>query len=275
MRLREDGPTSAAPALISVSRSAPGRARGSTPSRASGLPSGQSPYSRPLSTERDALRCVRHDLRSAIHAIVGFTGLLASEAYGPISDEQAECLEHIRVSSERLQTLVQALSELSAPATQYARAELNAIPLGPILRQTMLGLAADHDYLPAHVDLDAELETLRAPLEGATFRAGLTELTKAITKDYRTGFHLSASLHGAQVQLLLIGMASPQRAIWVVPDPTSLVKVDEVGESVQNLDFIALKLAENYFARLGWDLLVSRTADLAQISMPVPEPALG
>ena len=218
---------------------------------------------------RDALSCVRHDLRCALHAVVGFTGLLASESYGPLNEDQLGFLEHIQVSSERLEALTDALGELSRGAAALPMDSLLPFQVGPILRQTLFALSAEHGYLAADIQVDPELEDRRVRIDAGLLRASFSELTSALTRQYTVGLRLTATRRGPEAQVRLVAMGRPDRPLWVVPDAPVLISVDQLGDHVDNRAFLSLKLAETYLLRLGARFSVGPSADLAEVTLPL------
>ena len=91
-----------------------------------------------LKPKRDALTRVRHDLRSLVHSVVGYSELLTEPRYGAISPEQARFVTHLRSAAEHMQELVDACIELSRPAYAAHEAlscELPSVSLVQLLRR--------------------------------------------------------------------------------------------------------------------------------------------
>src|SRR5262245_58863613 len=66
---------------------------------------------------KSAVACMRHDARSAAHALGGFVDLLRMGALGALNEGQLQALDHMQTAAERLSEITDAALEL-AEATQ-------------------------------------------------------------------------------------------------------------------------------------------------------------
>ena len=62
---------------------------------------------------RNALECMRHDARSAAHALSGFLDLLQMNELGTLSEEQRHALEHMAAAAERMNEITEIALELA------------------------------------------------------------------------------------------------------------------------------------------------------------------
>lgn len=75
----------------------------------------------------DFLLTVSHELRTPLTSIIGFTDLLAREAFGPVNAQQAELLERIDRGARRLTALVETV--LSASRGEPAQEKESSDPM--------------------------------------------------------------------------------------------------------------------------------------------------
>src|SRR5207245_6135957 len=59
------------------------------------------------------LSTMSHELRTPLNAVLGFSGLLAEERYGPLNDRQRRYVSHIHTGGQHLLTLINDILDLS------------------------------------------------------------------------------------------------------------------------------------------------------------------
>jgi light-regulated signal transduction histidine kinase (bacteriophytochrome) len=207
---------------------------------------------------RDALTRVRHDLRSLVHSVVGYSDLLASPSYGPLSTEQLRFVNHVRTAAEQLQELVDTCIELSRPAGESTELEPTKLPLGAALRHVQAGLA--HEALRCGLTLTDDASRHECAFELPVFLRALRGLAQVVSRDGS----LPCTLHGAS--------ASPRVtvALQVAEGACSsgpLCQLDTLEDDVGNRDFVRLKLSEVLLSRLGIDLQLSRELDRCELTL--------
>src|SRR4051812_5411288 len=89
--------------------------------------------------KRDALTRVRHDLRSLVHAVTGYSDLLATPSYGALSPEQMRFVSNVRSAAEQLQEMVDTCIELSRPVVEGHALDLPTVLLGSALEHVRTG----------------------------------------------------------------------------------------------------------------------------------------
>lgn len=80
---------------------------------------------------------VAHELKNPMTSIKGYTELLASGTVGPINSDQANFLKTIRKNSERMNTLVSDLNDLSKIETGNLRLEQKPVELDEIIQELL------------------------------------------------------------------------------------------------------------------------------------------
>lgn len=107
---------------------------------------------------RDFLRTVGHELRNPLNAVIGFSEIVSSEAYGPLGAPQyKEYVEMIRKSGYRLLTLVNQIVDI-------AKLEGRAMDL--LLEAESLDFALDDALIGLQQDIEARCLTLVVEDEG-------------------------------------------------------------------------------------------------------------
>ena len=81
------------------------------------------------------LATMSHELRTPIHAILGYTEMLQLEAFGAISDDQADALKRIDDRARNLFDLVSAVLDLSAMEVGRLRIEARRVEVADLLRE--------------------------------------------------------------------------------------------------------------------------------------------
>lgn len=207
---------------------------------------------------RDALTRVRHDLRSLVHSVVGYSDLLASPSYGPLSADQLRFVEHVRTAAEQLEELVDTCIELTRPSGESTGLEPTKVPLGAALRHVQAGLA--HEALRCGLELADEASRHECAFE-------LPILLRAVR-----GLALVVSRDGSRPCTLRGGSACPRVTVALhvaegAPASGPLCSLDALEDDVENRDFVRLKLSEVLLSRLGIDLQLSRELDRCELTI--------
>jgi signal transduction histidine kinase len=218
--------------------------------------------SRPrLKPRRDALTRVRHDLRSLVQSVVGYSDLLSTPHYGNLTAEQARFVGHVRSAAEQLQELVDTCIELSRPALpandQFVL-ELPEAPLGQVVRRLRNGLVARG----VHCDLSmcSSLESRLLTIDIVQLERAVLGLALVLTRDGVVTLSLGAEHAEAGVVLTLRAADAPSLA-------APPVLLEQLEDQVGNRDFVRLKLSEVLLSRSDADLQVSPGLDGAVITL--------
>jgi PAS domain S-box-containing protein len=83
----------------------------------------------------DFLATISHELRSPLHAIIGYTDLLREEAFGRVEPEQGEALARIRSRADSLFELISAVLDLSAMDADRLRLHVAEVDLRNVLAE--------------------------------------------------------------------------------------------------------------------------------------------
>jgi signal transduction histidine kinase len=100
----------------------------------------------------DFLSSMSHELRTPLHIILGYTGLLAEETFGPLTAAQRNSLERIEKSARELLDLVNAALDLSRLQSQGLPLHVQAVDPATLVTELM----ADTCSLNRNPDLKLE-----------------------------------------------------------------------------------------------------------------------
>jgi hypothetical protein len=210
-----------------------------------------------LKPRRDALTRVRHDLRSLLQSVVGYTDLLAEPRYGSLTSEQERFVGNVRAAAQHLQELVDTCIELTRPENDNGRLEPPLVQLGQTLRRLRNALLERE--LCCDLTIAPELETRCMPLDVNVLERAVVGLASVLTREGAVTLHLRAvsSTNG----LLLTLRASD------AVDANALMPLDALEDQLGNRDFVRLKLAEVLLSRVGFRARVSANLDAAELAL--------
>jgi signal transduction histidine kinase len=103
-----------------------------------------------------------HDFRAPLTAIVGYCGLLLSEALGTLNEDQKEVLRRMQHSGKRLSRMSSAMFELSVGRVVKRQPDLKEVAIEDCVQQALyeIGPIADGKDISVSVDLDMVPGTL-------------------------------------------------------------------------------------------------------------------
>ena len=208
----------------------------------------------PYRPKRDVLTRVRHDLRSLVHAVTGYSDLLASPTYGALSPEQQRFVAHVRQAADQLQDMTDACIELAQPANDQEALQRQLVQLESALRYVQAGLRAAR--IDCVLDLPPELSSFDVLLDGALLLRALKCLAAVITAGRTEPCLLSVRCHAGH---LVLRIARADAATG------ESCEVETLTEQLGNRDFVKLKLAEVLLGRQDVALRVGHTVDFAEL----------
>jgi hypothetical protein len=204
---------------------------------------------------RDVMTRVRHDLRSLVHAVSGYSDLLGSSTYGPLSPEQQRFLAHLRQAADQLEDVTEACIELAGPDNDQGTLELPIVSLAGALDHVERGLRAER--ITCALEVPAELRAYELALDVPQLTRALKSLGSAMARSGSDPFPVAVVRVAGQVVVRLGQRAAPEAA---------LVEVESLTDELGNRDFVRLKLAEVLLRRQEIALRVSATLDFAELT---------
>ena len=210
-----------------------------------------------LKPRRDALTRVRHDLRSLVHTVLGYSALLKTENHGALTEAQRAFVGHIQGAAQEIEQLVDVWLELSRPEGAAAPEGRAPIALAALLARSRHRLTTAQiaslpwihrvpEQRPVAVDVD-------------TLERALLEIARVVTREESEACLLSARDEGGRVVLAL---AMSGALIG------ELMAVDALDNELSNREFVRLKLSEVLLAREGASVLLSADARYAEVWLP-------
>jgi signal transduction histidine kinase len=218
---------------------------------------------------RSALACARHDLRSAIHSVLGFADLLASSSFGELNADQTHFVTQLRTSAARLLELADASTDLADGGAGHPPRDVAPLPLGAFLKTLGYSLILDESMEKPSIELDPLLAGSQTPVDADVLRRV---------------FVLGAQLlrHEIALPLLISAVRFEQWAlVTMVYGDNSAVLVfaspDELEPTLSNRELVRFKLMEVLLARYTGTLRASSTLSVLELCLPliderVPEP---
>jgi len=85
---------------------------------------------------------VSHELRGPLTSIIGFADLLASDGFGPLSEQQRKYTDYIRSSSATLGTLIDNILDLTNVDAGIARLDLQELDIASLVEKARTGFSA-------------------------------------------------------------------------------------------------------------------------------------
>jgi signal transduction histidine kinase len=208
-----------------------------------------------LKPRRDALTRVRHDLRSLLQSVLGYTDLLAEPRYGSLTSEQRRFVSNVRAAAAHLYELVDACIELSRPANDNGL-ELPVVQLGQTVQRVHNTLK--DRQMCCDVAIAPELAARCLSLDVQLLERAMVSLCSVLTREGAVALQLRASQLEQELVLTLHASDAPDLC-------SPLAALDSLEDQLGNRDFVRLKLAEVLLTRLGFTMRMSATVDVAEL----------
>lgn len=159
------------------------------------------------------LSSVSYEFRTPLNAIAGFAELLRLEAFGPLSERQAEYVTGILGASETLSDLVTNILDLAAAQAGFIELDRQVIDLTDCLA----GAAADMD--PARITLEPSEAAVTALVDAdrlsQAFRKLLGDADRYAAPDASIRISVAShGAHGARVALVVPAPAYQDDDAW-------------------------------------------------------------
>jgi light-regulated signal transduction histidine kinase (bacteriophytochrome) len=212
---------------------------------------------------------MRHDARSASHALSGFVDLLRREVLGTLSEGQLRALEHVQVATERLTEITDSALELAEAKRPLRPSEVSHTCLVHVAQhvlyavsrsapETNLTFAADDGIHALHVQM--EHDRLRQLLHILLDVAGGSSSAQIDVRVSHTDLHAS---------LVLSARPEENSTLRTVPSKNAAsTDLDAMAGAWSNRDYVRLKRVESLLLRHKGHLLVA--PDLTRMRMMLP-----
>jgi signal transduction histidine kinase len=203
--------------------------------------------------DREALSCLRHDLRSLLNSVVGFSELLGSGSYGPLTPAQSSFVDHLRNSAGKLNERFDVFVELSHQEEQ--RGSNVDLPLFAALHHAFSGYEVG-------LLIDEEIKQHRVTLDLSCFRRALERTVDLLTAHGSGALHCHATLQSGRVALLLDAREHADTP------PHWFRHIDDVTDKVDSQTLIEIRLAQRLFERQDIALALDYSLFAAHLLLP-------
>ena len=201
---------------------------------------------------------MRHDLRSLVHSVIGYSDLLSNAHFGSLSTEQTRFVSHVRSAAGQLRELVDTCIELTRPADgetpEWSR--ITAGSLARRLQSTFLEheIACALQVEPASAERAVTVDL--GPLERGLLAAALVVTRVSATE---CTLHVEVDASG-RLHLRL-------EALDAAPTATYVASLDDITSDIDNRAFVRLKLCELLLGRQGIAMQVSTRLDTVAVQL--------
>jgi signal transduction histidine kinase len=213
---------------------------------------------------------MRHDARSATHALGGFLDLFQLNALGTMSDDQKQALRHMEAAAQRLAEITESALELAEAERPLRASELSRAcmvhvaqhvlyALGRAAPNTSIAFAAEDDIRELHVQM--EHERLRNLLQILLEVARGSAPSFVDVRVSRTDLHAS----------LVVGVRADEGStLRSVPTKNAAsTNLDAMGGAWSNRDYVRLKRLESLLLRHKGRLLVAPDLTRMRVMLPL------
>jgi K+-sensing histidine kinase KdpD len=201
--------------------------------------------------QRDALTRVRHDVRSLVHAMLGYSDLLTEPHYGSLNADQLRFVGHVRSAAEQLQELVDTCIELSRATSDPRGIELPVVPLDAVLRR--VSGALKESGIACDIEVSSQHEGRQLALDVGLFQRAISGLALVASREGA----VSCTLRTMELQGRMHVRLRSSDAAEIAPFAT----LDRFADRVANRDFVRLKLSEVLLSRQHVALRLTGTLD--------------
>jgi signal transduction histidine kinase len=202
----------------------------------------------------------RHELRAPLQSIQGFAELLASEAYGPLGDDQRVFIDHIVQGSSDLARTLDACFELLTAELLHLPCEPLRAPLRPLLEESM-AVARKSAQLRVDVQVEGLSDAVEVDIDLHDFSKAVSAIVTALTPLVRSELTVRVAAADERVEIIFAAHAGEARF-------RALHDVPRKGLSARAL--LWLRLASSLFARTGAQLETSEGYDQVRVTLQRP-----
>jgi len=229
------------------------------------------PYGRPASVDAvdpgDSIRQLIHELRSPLNAISGFSQIISSQMFGPVSGAYRAMAETIVADSASIETIIDDLHT----ATRADRGPLDVPETGEMIDINMIMAHVESDLAPllAEERIDLSISRVGGPFlarsDDANSRRMIGRLLTALVDISEPGAILVGQLlieheHGDMLQLRIVRPAAIRFATATdLLDPGFSPDGEAPGAAILSLGF-SLRLVDSLARGVGGRLDIGHNA---------------
>lgn len=210
---------------------------------------------------RSALSCARHDLRSAVHTVLGFADLLESPAFGDLSEEQGHFVRQLRSAAGRLLELADACVDLADGEAQGRDEDVVPLRVAAFLRQISVAIAYAGHHAPPTLRVDEALEGRETSVDAEVLRRVFSLAALLLRRDGQGALHIEAGLFDGYAVITL--SEGPAVAALLFASP------DELEPTLSSRELVRIKLMEVLLRRYHGSLRASSNLAVLELALPL------
>ncbi len=137
------------------------------------------PEGAPASTQLATIVAIAQDMRQPLASVVGYIDVLLSESIGILGANQRKYLERMRISTDRINRLIDDLVQATSPESNAAHLEIEEVDLAQILQRA----AAESNQLLRDKRISLSLDLPSQPLRISSDRQALKQVFSQLLKN--------------------------------------------------------------------------------------------
>jgi signal transduction histidine kinase len=218
---------------------------------------------------RSALECMRHDARSAAHALSGFLDLLQLDALGPLTDEQRRAIKHMEAAAERMSEIAESALELAEVKRPLRPSEASRTCLIHVAQHVLYGVSR---ALPAtNITFACEdgVRELHVEMQHERLNKLLSILMDVVRSTAPSLIDVRISRTDLHASLVVAARSEEASSLHSMPaKKAASTDLDAMASAWSNREYVRLKRLEALLTRYKGRLLVA--PDLTRMRMMLP-----
>jgi hypothetical protein len=210
---------------------------------------------------RSALSCARHDLRSAVHTVLGFADLLESPAFGDLSEEQGHFVRQLRTAAGRLLELADACVDLADGEGAGREEDVVPLRMAAFLRQNSVALAYAEQSAPPTLRVDDALEGRETSVDADLLRRVFALGALLLRRDGQDALHIEAGVFDDSAVITMAQGKTSEALLFAAPD--------ELEPTLTSRELVRIKLMEVLLGRYKGSLRASSNLRVLELVLPL------
>lgn len=218
---------------------------------------------------RNALECMRHDARSAAHALSGFLDLLQMNALGTLSEEQRRAIKHMEAAAERMNEITESALELAEAKRPLRPSEVSRTCLVHVAQHVLYSVSRAQPSTNITFATEDALRELHVEMEHDRLRKLLTILMEVVRSTAPAQIDVRISRTDLHASLVIAARAEEASSLHAMPTKKAAsTDLDAMAGAWSNREYVRLKRLESLLTRYKGRLLVA--PDLTRMRMMLP-----
>jgi hypothetical protein len=219
---------------------------------------------------RNAIGCMRHDVRSATHALSGFLELLRTEALGELSAEQLLALAHMEAAAERMSELSESALELAEAKRPLRPSELAGTCLVHVAQHVLYAASRAAPSVNVSFATAQGVDSLHVQMEHERLYKVLQILVDVARSIEPSQIDVSVSRTDLHASLVLSARREEESTLRSVPTQNVASNdLDAMASAWSNREYVRLKRLESLVLRYKGRLLVAPDLTRMRVMLPL------